>query len=137
MRNKHPYRVRIIAICVADLRPSEGGRGPQVDFPAVPLATDPTDIMPIFRSQQVISDCYNASWDAMVRFLGNCLLAFPPKPHASAKSRKCHVRQGFRARDVFRGRPLVSSHWPEPEPFGVGWAVDECCRGPSSQGRSE
>lgn len=42
-------------------------------------------------------------------FPGNCLLAFPPKPHVSARSRKCRVLQAFRGPDVFRGRPVVLS----------------------------
>jgi hypothetical protein len=48
---------------------------------------------------------------------------FSLKPHARSKSRKCRVLLGFRARDVFGGRPVVLSLWPRFEPFGVAIGV--------------
>jgi len=45
-------------------------------------------------------------------FSSHCHWPFSLKPHACSKSRTCRVLLGFRARNVFGGRPVVSSLWP-------------------------
>ena len=60
----------------------------------------------------------------MVRFFMSLPLAFFAKTSRRYENAKVPFLQGFRARDVFGGCPVVSSLWPRFEPFCVAMGVN-------------
>ena len=73
----------------------------------------------IFWPQQLNFDRSTRLGTHWAGFSYHCHWRFSLKLHADSKLRKCPFLQEFRARDVFWGRPVVSSLWPRFEPFGV------------------
>jgi len=59
----------------------------------------------------------------MVRFFMSLPLAFFAKPSRRYENAKVPFLQGFRARDVFGGCPVILSLRSQFEPFGVAMGV--------------